>query len=163
MQGEIEEANETERARTRIIHHTGSGVFLLILLGALAGLLGEGPLSKSTARAPDKSVHADYARFLRYQNPAELNLTVGGDATENGTIELRLSNTFIKDTEIRRLDPEPEIVVAGSEFHTYRFQVEPRAAIRIKVCFAPRSFGRLVCRVGLSDHPTFELRQFVFP
>src|SRR5688572_9502629 len=104
MPGDIKEANETERRRTRLIHYVGSGVFVLILIAALAGLFGKGPLSKATARARDDSVRAEYSRFIRFQDSAELNLKIAAEATKTGAIELRLSNTFIHASEIKRLD-----------------------------------------------------------
>lgn len=74
-------------------HRAGWTLLALILLAALAGLLGPGPLSSRTACA-GPAFCVEYERFIRNHAPAELRirLTHGG----GGPIRLVLGRQFLK-------------------------------------------------------------------
>jgi hypothetical protein len=163
MTGDFKEADATERRRARMVHQTGVAVFLLILGAALAGVLGKGPLSHSSAQSADGALKADYLRFLRYQGPVDLRIQIAAAATTNGAVQLRLSQKFMDEVEIERIDPEPESSLAGPEFFTHTIRVETNASAQIRVRFAASHFGTLAYEIGLKDGPTVRLRHFAFP
>jgi hypothetical protein len=163
MGGEIEEADPQERRRTRIVHYIGAALFVLVLLSALAGLLGKGPLSKQMAGAPGDPLHVEYLRFIRYQGPVEIKIHIGPEATTNGFVQLQLSRAFVEKVEIERIDPEPEWQSAGADAFTYGIRVATNEPAKVRVRFAADHFGSRHYTVGLLPGPTLSLRHFAFP
>ena len=158
-----ESTNPRERRITRIVHRAGVTVFVLILLAALAGLIGKGPLSKTVVASSDDTLRVEYSRFIHYQGPVDLKIDVGAASTSNGVIRLRLSKAFVDDVEIERIDPQPVAEAAGAEFFTYTIETETNAATEVRVHFVANHFGRLAFEVGLTDRASVSLRHFAFP
>ena len=69
---EFPEGHGVSRAEERL-HKLGWIVFAGLLLAALAGLLGPGPLS-SRSKSADPALSVEYERFLRNHAPADLRL-----------------------------------------------------------------------------------------
>jgi hypothetical protein len=163
MAGTIEEANPRERHRSRIIHFAGVALFLAALAAALAGLLGQGPLSRRSARSADGRINVEHQRYVRYQAPVDLRIYIAPDATSNGLVELRISRNFVEKAEIRRIDPEPESIAAGPKYFTHIIRVETNAATQVKVRFEPGHMGSLAYEVGVDHGRPIQLRHFAFP
>jgi hypothetical protein len=149
--------------RHRMAHRIGIAVFLLVLLGAIAGLLGKGPLSKVRAQTSDATLWAESCRFIRYQAPMDLKLRVEPRAISNGLLHLRIGKTFVEDVEIERIEPEPESQMAGASFFTYAIRAETNASTEIRIRFAASHFGRLGYEVRAGDGEVLHLRHFAFP
>ena len=137
--------------------------FSLILLSAAAGLLGKGPMSKVNAAAPGGILGAEYYRFVHYQEPLELNLSVAANSVTNGFVHLRLGRAFLNEVQIERIDPMPVSETAGPKFINYLIRAEINGSTGIRVHFVPNHFGRLTYEVGLSEGPTLALWHFAFP
>jgi hypothetical protein len=163
MAVELQEANPRERKRAHTVHLIGVGVFVLILAAALAGLLGKGPLSSHSAQSGDGKLKVEYSRFIHYQEPVELRIHVASGAAVDGVIRLQLSNAFIDASEIDRIEPEPELSIAGTQFCTHTIRVETNSPAEVKVRFAASRFGRINYEVGLQDAPGVRLSHLVFP
>ena len=157
------EASPQERRRTRMVHHVGITIFLLILLSALAGLLGKGPLSKVEEQTADATLRSESCRFIRYQAPMDLKLQIAAPTLPNGLVELRLSKNFVDDVEIEHIQPEPETQTAGPKFYTYAIRVETNAPSEIRIRFAASHFGRLNYQVRAGEGEILHLQHFVFP
>ena len=82
--------------RSWVVQRIGWGVMAALLLAALLGLFGTGPLSRATATAPGGAVTLDYDRFGRYLGPATLLIRVGPGAAPGG----------VRSIGSREADPE---------------------------------------------------------
>jgi hypothetical protein len=161
MAGEIEEANPRERRRSRIFHYIGCALFTTILVAALAGLLGQGPLTNVSAQAGP--VHVRYWRFVRHHAYAELKIDINGEATSKGVVGLRLQKPFVESVDLQRIEPEPIEATVGAEFSTYWIRVATNAPASVRVRFVPERFGRLPYEVGLAGSPAVPMWHFVLP
>jgi hypothetical protein len=159
----IQQDGQGERKRARITHRIGVTIFALILLAALAGLLGKGPLSKVRAATSDGGLSIDYFRFIHYQGPTDLKIHVKAEGATNGFIHLQVSNEFVNQTEIERIEPEPESTLAGEKFFTYHIRVETNAPVQVRIRFLAGHFGSLSYDLGLAGGPSARLRHFAFP
>src|SRR5215207_519621 len=83
-------------------------VWLLLIVAALLGLLGPGPLSQTRAGSQDERVWVDYERFVRYRSPTQLIVHIEPDAAQEGMFHLQLDQEFIAKAQIQRIDPEPD-------------------------------------------------------
>ena len=92
----------------------GWGVFLLLILAALAGLLGHGPFSRTQAGDAASALRVAYNRFERYQGPTELQLHLKPEALRDGKFRVWIGRDFLDGVEIERIEPEPETVEVGS-------------------------------------------------
>ncbi len=145
-------------------HRLGRWLFAGLLLAALAGLLGPGPLSSRTAEvSPVLSV--EYDRFVRNHAPADLRIRVmpiaGGD-----TVRLFVSNAFLQATELTRIKPEPEAVEVTPEGHVYVMSA-PRlegGTTLILYRYEPDgAFSDIPVRIAVEGGPEVRFRQFVYP
>lgn len=70
--GDLDIAQDLEHQRREwVIERIGWAIMALILLAALAGLLGSGPLSNARIDHPGSHLSAEYNRFERYQSPTK--------------------------------------------------------------------------------------------
>jgi hypothetical protein len=65
------------------------GCIGLIAMSALAGLFGNGPLSRATVGRTEKGFWIEYDRFVRYESPTMLRIHAQGSG--GSEIRLRLS------------------------------------------------------------------------
>lgn len=83
-------------------------IFTLIIIADLAGVLGRGPLSRAHDETPDAALGLNYDRFERFQTPSVMTLRFSPQAVRNGTIQLWVSQNFIKALGNQRVIPQPE-------------------------------------------------------
>jgi hypothetical protein len=161
--GGIEEANPRERRRSRIVHWSGAGIFLSILLAALAGLVGKGPLSKMTAIGPDGSLRVEHQGFVRHHAPAELKIEIDERETASGVVHLQLSKSFIEKSEMKSIAPQPERSYSGPKFFTYDIRVQTNSSATLRILFQPDHFGSHSFIVKINDAAPLELKHFAYP
>jgi len=58
--------------------------------------------------------------------PSILSLQFRPDAVQNGTVQLFVSNTVVKELGTQRVSPQPERSVLGNNGVTYTFPVQGR-------------------------------------
>jgi len=149
--------------REWFVERVGWALMLLLVLAALLGLLGSGPLSQAVASATDASMQVEYPRFDRYQSPTELRVhlqpTPGMD-----TGRLWLDREFIDRVQLARIDPEPLATAVAPDRFVYSFGLLPAdAPVTITFHLEPNRFGRMPVRLGLVDGPELAFTVFVLP
>ena len=136
----------------------------LVLLAALLGFLGPGPLSKVTAASPDKSISLDYYRMERHQAPAEWRLQIDGKLAKQGELRLWVHRRLVEVTGTLQIDPAPESVEIQDERFVYAFKaVKPPPIIKVFFRFEPNKIGKTPARLGVVDGPAVEFSQFYLP
>lgn len=101
----------------------GWAVMLLIVLLALLGLFGSGPLSKHRVQTADGGLQVKYNRFARYLAPTELRLTFSPAAVKDARVHVWLSRAYLQHMEIQKIIPEPDSVQLEGKRLTYTFKV----------------------------------------
>lgn len=146
------------------LHRLGWVVFAALLLAALAGLLGPGPLSSRTAEA-GPALAADYQRFVRNHAPADLRIRVVPPAGQD-SIRLLVGNAFLEATELTRIKPEPSSVEVTPEGHVYVFEAPELGAEEALILYRYQpdgAFSDIPVRIALAGGPEVSFRQFVYP
>ena len=135
---------------------------LAIIIAALIGLLGSGPLSSTTAEAGP--LQLEYSRFERRHAPSELEVTVSNDAESQDQIELWISTDYITSTEITSIVPEPEEVSETDDRVVFRFSIDQQVQTpTIMIALEYDDPGSTTGRVGVMNGPELTFWQFIYP
>jgi hypothetical protein len=118
-------------------------IFLtIVLLLALTGLLGKGPLAHKALATPDKALELRYERIARYNTPAIIEVRVHPQLFRNGKAYIRLSRTTIKGMGAQRIIPQPEQSLPDDDGISYIFPVEePSRPLIVTFALQPSSAG----------------------
>jgi hypothetical protein len=147
--------------RMWVLQRLGWSVMACIILAALVGLLGSGPLASRTLDSPQRGFRLEYQRFLRHRVPTRLLLQVKSKPPE----ELRVwyDRTLIEHFIVTQIVPAPTRVEVNAERLTYIFRVagqeEPSL---ITFSLEPETFGSHSGRVGI-EYDSLYFQQFVYP
>jgi hypothetical protein len=139
----------------------GMGVVLVL---ALAGLFGSGPLSRHEVSIPGL-LHVEYQRFARYEAPQALTVRVDPAATQAGEVRLWVDRGYLEATRIETITPEPTRVEAAADRLVYVFAMNrPGEPATIAFALQAARFGPVAGRVGVEGaEATVTFRQLVYP
>jgi hypothetical protein len=146
-----------------IFQRVGWVVLVAIILAALAGLLGHGPLSRTQTADPDNKLTIEYNRFLQYHDPSTLTIRVNEGASGP---ELRLSfgRDYVEQLDIQAVVPPPVRVEAGADRAVYVFRVaEAGRPLMVTAHFEANRMGPLRGEIGIDEQEPARFRQFVYP
>ena len=144
------------------IQRAGWLVMLAIIVAALIGLLGSGPLSSATAEAGP--LQLEYSRFERRHAPSELKVTVANGAESQDQIVLWISTDYITSAEITSIVPEPEEMSEAEDQMVYRFSIYDEAQTpTIQFALEYDDPGHTTGRMGMIGGPELTFWQFIYP
>jgi hypothetical protein len=162
--GDLELDQDLEfQARSWRVQRAAWVVMALVLLGAVLGALGGGPLSRTTARSEDGSLVVEYERVIRQQAPAELKL--GLKAGSDGLARVMLPRAYLEKVRVESIVPEPESSKAGPEGCTFAFRCGGDAEVIIRFDtegLGPAAADVVLGRQGVAGQ-TARVRQFILP
>jgi hypothetical protein len=139
-------------------------VWLLLLLAALLGILGSGPVSNATAGSQDGPLWVEYQRLARHRSPTTIIVHTRPEIAQDGTLQLQFDQEFIGKVQIERIDPEPDQVQIGMGRITYSFQVsEGDAPLHIIYHMQLETMGSVSTPLGIVGGPEVTVSQFVYP
>lgn len=131
---------------------------LVVLLG-LAGLFGQGRLSRGEA--------AGQGLTLRYQRVVRLlasqSLEFALDARQSGEVALELDSGFVSRTEIERIIPEPREILVSPEGQRLSFPSAGPGSVAVRLLFVPKKLGRLRARFGTPGGAELPVSFLVLP
>lgn len=134
----------------------------LLLLAALLGLFGGGPLSQASADSETLSI--DYHRFTRYQSPTQLRITAGPGAVSEGTVRLEIDQDYINSFNVQNVLPEPESVEVMSDTYIYTFTVnDPDQSMEIIFDLESDKIGTIAGSLGLEGGQDVRISHLVYP
>jgi len=141
------------------LQQIGQIAIVLVLLAALAGLLGRGPLART--RVGDPAAFAvEYGRFERRTQETTLIVRLG--AQPSGLAQLWVDASYVAAQPFQQVFPEPERV----ELRDGRLVMTLRisgARPEIMITTRPEAFGSMRARMGLVNGPEVAFDQFVYP
>ena len=144
------------------IQRGGWLVMLAIIVAALIGLLGAGPLSSATAESGPLLLQ--YSRFERRHAPTELEVTVANTVIDQDQIEIWFSTDYLTRTEITSIVPEPEEVSETDDRVVYRFNIDDQGQTpTMYFALEHDDPGSTTGRIGVNDGPELTFWQFVYP
>jgi hypothetical protein len=144
-----------------IVQRFGWVLFALILIAALAGLLGPGPLTHTIEASPEGTFSVDYQILERYEAPARLKIELNGASQPE--VKLRLTKSFFDAVTIETISPPPLKVEASDGDPVYVFPASDREPNTIVLRYTPDEFGRLNFAVAVDNSALLEVRQYILP
>lgn len=139
-------------------------VFALIILGALLGLLGSGPLANAETTGSNGE-RVGYERFVHREAPTTLRIDPGGSVSEQGTVDVAFSLTYAQNMNIQRIIPEPDSEnMAGDEL-VYSFTLDEQEGSPSEVVFQLEyeDAGQWEGQVTINDGNPLTINQIVYP
>jgi hypothetical protein len=164
-----EPVGDLERERDLLFQHRewtiqrgGWLVMMAIIIAALIGLLGGGPLSSATAEAGP--LQLQFSRFERRHAPTELEVTLTSSAVSQDQVEVWISTDYLAGAEITSIVPEPEEVSETEDQLVYRFSIDDQTQTpTILFALEYDDPGLTTGRMGVTDGPELTFWQFVYP
>ncbi|MBW3634609.1 MAG: hypothetical protein KY456_16440 [Chloroflexi bacterium] len=144
------------------VQRVGWLVMTAIIVAALIGLFGAGPISSATAGTGP--LQLQFSRFERRHAPTELEVTLLNSAVIQDQVELWISSDYLERTTIESIVPEPEEVSETDNQVVYRFGIDDQARTpTIHIALEYDDPGLTTGRIGLTDGPELTFWQFVYP
>ena len=139
-------------------------VVLAVLIAALAGLLGAGPLGHRNARVPGQ-LRVEYQRFARYEAPQTLTVRIEPAATRADEVRLWLDRHYLEGTRLEAVTPSPIRVEAAADRLVYVFALsQPGEPATIVFRMQSEQIGRIAGRLGLvGGEGAVAFSQLVYP
>jgi len=138
------------------------GVFLLVIMCDIAGLLGHGWLADAKASTPDRSLAIDYERIERGSSPSTMTLHFGPIAIHHGHVPVFVSDSVIRELGAQRISPQPAVSAIGSGGVTYLFSATGGPA-DVQFQLEPNVPGLHHFRISVPGEPAIEARVLELP
>ena len=132
----------------------------LILLAALLGAFGRGPLSDARAASDDGSLSVRYDRIARNQAPLELRVRFAD--RWSGPTTLWVSTDYLERLRVKAITPEPAAQEAAPDRLRLVFDLARGGEVLVR--FETEGAGVLRAAIGIEGTPTtVSFRQTVLP
>lgn len=150
--------------RMWLAQRVGWAVMALVALAALGGLLGTGPLSRTTVGERSGPLQVEFHRFERYRKPTSLRVTVAGEAITGSEARLWLDRSYLEAFQVQRVTPQPSRVEAAANRLIYVFDVaQPGQPVTVVFDVQAETFGSRQGAIGLDTGSPLTFRQLVYP
>ncbi|MFN3596136.1 MAG: hypothetical protein ACK41D_02560 [Rubricoccaceae bacterium] len=147
-----------ERAARGVERAARLGLGLVVLL-AVAGFFGSGPLSAASSPSGPARVH--YERFARLDTPIVVRIVL--ETAPRDTVVAWLPVDYSGAMRLVATVPEPASVRAAGAYVRYAFLALPGEPFAARFEVRPRVVGRVTGSVRVEDGPEARLRQFIYP
>lgn len=141
----------------------GWGVMAILLVAAMLGLFGDGPLSRARAGS-DRAFGIEYHRLVRSSAPSLYRVHVQPSMVRDGTLRLRIDRTLVDRMELESIVPAPEQETLGPGYTEFTFLLAPgaRPAV-IDLRYRPATFGVVRGRISIAGEHALAIEQFAYP
>ena len=158
---ELEEDMAFQR-RNWIAERVAWAVMALIVVAALAGIFGTGPVSRTTVEDA-RGVAIEYERFQRVSSPGLLRVDVAADsAALDGRLGVDLDREFLQTFKLETIRPEPAATSATAQGVRLTFAATgERATLFLYVRPSRIGFARPL--LAVSNGAPVALSVFVYP
>lgn len=136
----------------------------VILLAALIGLWGQGPLSKATEGEAGDPLRLEYDRFGQFRTNTTLKLKVDDAARTDDKLQVWLSRDYMERYQVQEISPEPDRVAVDNGHLVYTLSVaEPSDTYDIVFQLVPTRFGLARGDAGTSEGKLLSFTQLIYP
>ncbi|GAA4697678.1 hypothetical protein APR04_004501 [Promicromonospora umidemergens] len=156
------EQDEGFQRREWVWQRSGTVLLVLIVMAALAGLLGTGPLSWTERDSADGVVTVAFDRVTHHEADDSMTLAFGPEAVSGGTVTVELTGAWPGGVDVQGISPEPteQRIAAGGL--VLEFAVEDTDHLEVTVGFRPQEYGMLRGEVTVAGR-SVSFSQFVLP
>lgn len=81
--------------REWLVERVAWAVLALVVLAALAGLLGGGPLSQATAGGEGWPLQVQYGRFVHHRGPTDIQIQLQPDAVQGDKARVEVDRQWL--------------------------------------------------------------------
>ena len=156
--GDLEVADDLAfLRRTWKVQRAGWILIALVLLAAVAGVFGSGPVGTASTEAA--SLALDYARFARRDSPEELRVQGRRSPTGDG-VAIGIANRFLDAVEIEAVSPPPLRAERAADRTVYVFA---RAPGEVRFSLRYKRLGRVHGDVAIGGGEAVAFSTFVYP
>ena len=157
------EQHDTFQRREWTAERVGWVLMALLVLAALAGLLGgPGPFSWTSATGNDGVLEVEYQRFGHLEADAVVTVTVAPDAVTSDAVDVDLAGSWVRSMDINGITPEPQEQVTTPFGLRLTFATEPGAELSVQIAYRAAAMGSVDGGVRFEDQ-TVTFDQFVYP
>jgi hypothetical protein len=150
--------NEKVHWRTQAVRKIFTVITAFILISALLGLFGSGPLSRVEARSG--AFTADYPRFTRIDAPQHIVLNI---QSPEDHVDIRVDNAYLHQFQVEGITPPPTETRLEQDHTVYIFDAQPGAVGEIKVDLRAQEYGIVSGTLTSSTGDSIFLRQIIYP
>ena len=159
---EVHEDPDFQR-RDWLAQRVGWAGLAAMLLAALAGLMGDGPLSDTT-RGDGRHLTVEYDRFVRHGARTVVTFRIAPQAAaDDRRVHIAIDRQFLVANDLQRQVPEPSATLGHDDAVEFIYDVGPDAALLVRWTVEPDELGRRSSSVRLNDGPAVEIAQFTYP
>lgn len=134
----------------------------LVVVAALLGLLGPGPLSWTTATSADSLVEVRYQRFGHLEADDTITVVLAPTAVTGDSVDVELAQDWVRSVDISGITPEPMEQVATDYGVRLTLATEPGAEVDLQIAFRASQIGPIDAGVRFEDR-TLSFGQFIYP
>jgi hypothetical protein len=139
----------------------GWGLLGLVILAALAGLLGPGPLSNAVAGGGDRP-EVRYERFVRHGGQTELTIRVATPPA--GPLRISINRDYLDGVLLEQVLPAPASAQTAGDRLVYSFdRLEVPGPVEVKYVLQPMDVGSHEARISAGNGAAALIRQFTYP
>lgn len=140
-------------------------IFLvLVLLGGLAGVFGHGPLSRTSAQAPESHLRVGYDWVARRETPALLHLHLDKAALASGQVRIRLNHALVDQLQLKQIVPTPLAAEPLADGVRFVFRTDPSEdSATLIFTENPTAPGIVEAEVAVEGAKPARFRQFIYP
>lgn len=135
----------------------------ILLLAALAGLIGPGPLSLTSAGSSGLQVR--YLRFGRWQAPQ--SLVISASEPGGGPLQLSINRSYLDSMSVQQVSPQPANVKLSGRTFIYSFATGTGASNSITFDLQPTSMGLVHGTIAMpaagGNGSDVTFRQLIYP
>jgi len=137
-------------------------VMTIVIVSALAGLLGGGgPFARDSKTGIDSS-SVSYDRFARHSSPMTLDVNVGSGSERQ--VRLRLSDEYLTAMNVKSITPAPTSTALGDKQQILVFdRSAPPVAVTIRFQVEPMVFGLQRGWVAIDNAAPISFAHFIYP
>jgi hypothetical protein len=149
------------QARMWKIQRIGWVVMGLILLAALIGLFGSGPISRATEGEENSGFMVQFERFGRSRGPSELRFLVRPD--RDGRLSVWISDAYLSRLTVHQMVPWPDGMIPMEGGVRFDWRTSGSDWVQIICSVEVTSFGFLSGEMRSLDRAPIYIRQFIYP
>lgn len=137
-------------------------VMAAIILSAMLGLLGKGPLSSVVLNEPDTGLSMQYNRFERHKTTALITASLVPEPDRRA--RLSIARNFFDEYQLENVVPEPAAVETWQDRLVYEFVLpDQEGSADILFYVSPVGFGPIDVSMTLEGYRELRFGQFIYP
>jgi hypothetical protein len=142
----------------------GWGLWLVILVAAVLGLLGDGPLSDARVESAGTALSVDFERFVRRHAPQRVEFTIRPPSSRAAVVHLTLPSSFMNRVTIQRIEPAPQVSAVAADGTRFQFACRPESR-HVKIVFHLQydAIGKVQGAARAVDDDPVQFDQVVYP